>query len=216
MAIHPVYRYRSFAERLGPKNAKNIILHYVGVIVVVYVTLKLRSMCIAYSEDKCVHYFALPPPTPPKTTTPKPEEPLETTTQRFKNPMIDDDYEDYEYPKIDLHPYWSALVCNISGSRNFFVRMLRNYVRFSSYYFTLSVGVVDTAIMILLAKHLWRALWLEPKTDIPEENLKLIDHHGDTVSIEIGEDLTCMDDNFVIEVILAALDFFRVSEPKQD
>ena len=37
------------------------------------------------------------------------------------------------------------------------------------------------------------------------------------VTINIGCDVEgCIDDNFCIEVILAAFDFFRVSEMKQD
>eukprot|EP00095_Tigriopus_kingsejongensis_P011177 maker-scaffold456_size166325-snap-gene-0.20 protein:Tk11177 transcript:maker-scaffold456_size166325-snap-gene-0.20-mRNA-1 annotation:"Uncharacterized protein TCM_039720" len=206
VVVHPVYRYRSFAERLGPKNAKNIIFHYVGVMVVVYITLTIRSMIIGYSEDN--HYFALPPPTPKTSTTPKPVE----TTKAYA-----DEDDPFEYPEIDLHPYWSGIICNISGSRNVLTRLIRMYVKYSSYYFTVAVGVLDTMVMLLLSKHLWKALRINPKklADVPEERLKLITHCGETVSIEIGEDLACMDDNFVIEVILAALEFFRVSD-KQD
>ena len=54
MGVHTCYRYRTFAERLGRKNAKKIILHYIGVLIVVYLILKIRSSTISYSEDKCM------------------------------------------------------------------------------------------------------------------------------------------------------------------
>ena len=170
----------------------------------------------------------------------------------------EEEEDDFDFPQIDLHPYWSAIVCNVSGSKNIFVRLLRKYVRFSSYYFTVFVGALDTLVMILLAKHLWRAWWVKPTNPydegerapqyplIPRDEGRPVETaparasgggkiqiHGkkalngvsgppvdlecDEVRIEIGvgDDLRCMDDNFLIEVILAALDFFRVSETKQ-
>lgn len=120
--------------------------------------------------------------------------------------------------------------------------MLRKYVRFSSYYFTVAVGLGDTLVMLLLAKHLWKAWWMPPITSGPHSVSRLpllpaddgppvdmrpepvvteppggpLDQEAVSIEIGVGEDLQCMDDNFVIEVILAALDFFRVSETKQD
>ena len=45
-------RYRSFAERLGPSNAKSILLHYLGVLTLSATVFKLRFMVIDYC-NKC-------------------------------------------------------------------------------------------------------------------------------------------------------------------
>lgn len=44
------YRYRTFAERLGPANAKSIILHYFGVIILAYSIFKFRILVISYAD----------------------------------------------------------------------------------------------------------------------------------------------------------------------
>ena len=46
------YRYRTFAERLGPHNAKSIVLHYFGVLALSYSLFSLRSWLVDYT-DRC-------------------------------------------------------------------------------------------------------------------------------------------------------------------
>ena len=56
-----LYRYRTFAERLGPSNAKSILLHYLGVLALAAAILKLRAMFIAYA-DTCDDPIPTPEP----------------------------------------------------------------------------------------------------------------------------------------------------------
>ena len=44
------YRYRTFAERLGPRNARSIVFHYVGVLALSYTLFNLRALLVHYSE----------------------------------------------------------------------------------------------------------------------------------------------------------------------
>lgn len=46
------YRYRTFAERLGPHNAKSIVLHYFGVLALSYSLFSLRAWLVDYT-DRC-------------------------------------------------------------------------------------------------------------------------------------------------------------------
>ncbi len=111
----------------------------------------------------------------------------------------------------------------LSASHNVLVVLVRKYLDFTSYWITLFVVMANTGVMLVLAKHLWRAWWIQDKADakpVPSNKSSSADKKG-SVSIDMGEEAAaalqhCMDDNFLIEVILAAFDFFRVSETKQD
>ena len=46
------YRYRTFAERLGPHNAKSILLHYFGVLALSYSLFSIRAWLVDYT-DRC-------------------------------------------------------------------------------------------------------------------------------------------------------------------
>ncbi len=46
------YRYRTYSERLGPANAKSILLHYFGVVGLCYLIWQIRLYILYYSE-KC-------------------------------------------------------------------------------------------------------------------------------------------------------------------
>ena len=45
------YRYRTFAERLGPQNAKSIVLHYLSVLLLSYVVWSCRAAVVSFSES---------------------------------------------------------------------------------------------------------------------------------------------------------------------
>ncbi len=46
-----LHRCHSFAERLGRANARNIVLHYLGVVGFTYVVLQLRAVVKHYEES---------------------------------------------------------------------------------------------------------------------------------------------------------------------
>jgi hypothetical protein len=50
------YRHRTFAERLGPRNAKSIVFHYIGVIALSYSLIALRAYVVEYA-GKCRYDF---------------------------------------------------------------------------------------------------------------------------------------------------------------
>ena len=57
------YRYRTFAERLGPHNAKSIVLHYFGVLALSYSLFSLRSWLVDYTDRcRCLSRLCEPPP----------------------------------------------------------------------------------------------------------------------------------------------------------
>ncbi len=119
----------------------------------------------------------------------------------------------------------------MSQSNNILLVLLRKYLDFTSYWVTLFVVLANTGVMMVLAKHLWRAWWIKEGEKKPAmgPNKKSADGHSNSskekepgcVSIDMGEEAAaaiqnCIDDSFLVEVILAAFDFFRVSETKQD
>ncbi len=88
--------------------------------------------------------------------------------------------------------------------------------------------MLNTLVMLLLWKHLWRALWL--KEEVPVEIKSSCVggcSPGDNseVAIQIGECVAgaataagCLpvEENFLIEIVFALFDFFRISQTKQD
>ena len=99
-------------------------------------------------------------------------------------------------------------------------------MRFDSL-FPSAVAVLNTLILVLLWKHLWRAFWI--KAGGGEEDTGKAAKRGrngggggdkDNVAITIGDCAAaagCLpEDNFLIEVVLALFDFFRISQTKQD
>ena len=93
----------------------------------------------------------------------------------------------------------------------------------------LLVAVLNTLILVLLWKHLWRAFWIKGKGGGGEEDTDNSarsksdgddDDVKDKVAITIGDCAAaagCLpEDNFLIEVVLALFDFFRISQTKQD
>jgi len=120
---------------------------------------------------------------------------------------------------MDFGPYWASAICKIGNSSNFLVVACRKYLDFTSYYVTLFVVFLNTLVILVLAKHLWRAFWIvdckgkggKGKQKCNEKSVAI-----NMMNEEQELSLQCVDDNFCIEVILAAFDFFRVSETKQD
>ena len=93
------------------------------------------------------------------------------------------------------------------------------------------VAVLNTLILVLLWKHLWRAFWIKAGGGGEEDsgNTAKRGRSGggeggradkDNVAITIGDCAAaagCLpEDNFLIEVVLALFDFFRISQTKQD
>ena len=58
-------------------------------------------------------------------------------------------------------PWWSSAICGLAGSRNLLAVAFRTYMDFTTYYVTLFVVAVNTVIMMVLSKHLWRAFWIK-------------------------------------------------------
>ena len=86
------------------------------------------------------------------------------------------------------------------------------------------MAVLNTLILVLLWKHLWRAFWIKGKVD-DEDSVNSVKSKSDgedkdNVAITIGDCAAaagCLpEDNFLIEVVLALFDFFRISQTKQD
>ena len=86
------------------------------------------------------------------------------------------------------------------------------------------MAVLNTLILVLLWKHLWRAFWIKGKGD-DEDSVNSVKSKSDgedkdNVAITIGDCAAaagCLpEDNFLIEVVLALFDFFRISQTKQD
>ena len=84
--------------------------------------------------------------------------------------------------------------------------------------------MLNTLIVVLLWKHLWRAFWIKGKVD-DEDSVNSVKSKSDgedkdNVAITIGDCAAaagCLpEDNFLIEVVLALFDFFRISQTKQD
>ena len=87
------------------------------------------------------------------------------------------------------------------------------------------MAVLNTLILLLLWKHLWRAFWIRGKGGGGEDSAKSAKGKNgggdkDNVAITIGDCAAaagCLpEDNFLIEVVLALFDFFRISQTKQD
>ena len=88
------------------------------------------------------------------------------------------------------------------------------------------MAVLNTLILVLLWKHLWRAFWIKAGSGGEEDsgNAAKRGRSGggdkDNVAITIGDCAAaagCLpEDNFLIEVVLALFDFFRISQTKQD
>ncbi len=125
----------------------------------------------------------------------------------------------------DFRPYWATIVCAVSQSNNLALTLFRKYLDFSTYYIVLLVVGVNTIIIFVLSKHLWRAFFIKKakKGSLPEESSgvpPLVKRHDSNwVSINMEDNnanIACMDDNFCIEVILAAFDFFRVSDTTKE
>ena len=139
---------------------------------------------------------------------------------------INDPLERNVNPTSASYGYWSSIICSISTSTYMMAAILRKYLDFTSYYISIGVAIVNTVIMLVLSKHLWRAYWIKSPHKQNAQNQASKDSsaagkidNSDSVSIDMecsGGNLVCVDDNFCIEVILAAFDFFRVSETKVD
>ena len=87
------------------------------------------------------------------------------------------------------------------------------------------MAVLNTLILVLLWKHLWRAFWMKGKGNAEDGSAntaksKSDGEDKDNVAITIGDCAAaagCLpEDNFLIEVVLALFDFFRISQTKQD
>ena len=88
-----------------------------------------------------------------------------------------------------------------------------------------AVAVLNTLILVLLWKHLWRAFWMKGKGKAEDDSANSAKSKNggedkDNVAITIGDCAAaagCLpEDNFLIEVVLALFDFFRISQTKQD
>ena len=206
------YRYRTFAERLGPANAKSILLHYLGVVALCYIIWNIRLYILNYSA-KCppLHRGRMTSTTTTTTTT--------TTTKALN----DYDYEEEEevgQEMPDFRPYWVSFICMISQSNNLFVSIFRKYLDFTTYYVIILVVGVNSVIILVLSKHLWRAFFIKKRSKMLMAPLVKRDSSWVSINMDNGGEavpnVACMDDNFCIEVILAAFDFFRVSDTNKE
>ena len=88
----------------------------------------------------------------------RPDPVTEATTTTTRSPEEEPDLFE---GMVDVGPYWMGALCRIKASNNIFVRLIRKYLDFTSYYITIAVAVLNTLVMCVLAKHLWRAYWIK-------------------------------------------------------